>query len=187
MQVDEILKIISQYEGQPKPLTVFLKAFFQSTKGSYQPLRRLAYGNNLNESLLDKEKREARLLRYLDRQGLIDRKNIEGRWRMILTKKGKDRLQTIKPDLKRPGSYSAQKTKDTTIIIFDVPGSERRKRDWLRSCLKRLGFRKIQQSVWMGKVKIPEEFIGDLRKFNMMEYVEIFIAQKLGSLINQTS
>src|SRR3989338_693820 len=104
MQVDEILKIISQYEGQPKPLTVFLKAFFQSTKGSYQPLRRLAYGNNLNESLLDKEKREARnfanLLRYLDRQGLIDRKNIEGRWRMILTKKGKDRLQTIKPDLK---------------------------------------------------------------------------------------
>jgi hypothetical protein len=40
----------------------------------------------------------------------------------------------------------------------------------------------VQQSFWIGKTKIPQEFIKDLKKMNLIDYVEFFQAEKLGSL-----
>ena len=65
---------------------------------------------------------------------------------------------------------------------IDIPESERKKRAWLRSALKNLNFKMIQQSVWIGKVRIPEEFLRDLRNMHLTEYVEIFEISKAGSL-----
>ena len=68
------------------------------------------------------------------------------------------------------------------IVVFDVPEKERRKRDWLRSVLKRLELKMVQKSVWIGKVKIPKELLDDLFNLKLLDYVEIFEVSKSGSL-----
>ena len=42
----------------------------------------------------------------------------------------------------------------------------------------------IQKSVWIGKVKIPKEFLDDLFKLRLIDYIEIFEISKAGSLKN---
>src|SRR3990167_838001 len=68
------------------------------------------------------------------------------------------------------------------IVIFDIPERERRKRAWLRLALKNIGLKLIQRSVWMGKVKIPKEFLDDIRELHLVNFVEIFEITKSGSL-----
>jgi len=82
----------------------------------------------------------------------------------------------------REPSYSAAKNNNFVIIAFDVPEKEKRKRQWLRGVLKRLGFAMLQRSVWAGKVRIPKGFIDDLARLQMAEFVEIFEITKRGSL-----
>ena len=78
-------------------------------------------------------------------------------------------------------SYSKEKGQ-FTIVVFDIPEKERSKRAWIREVLKNLDLKMIQKSVWVGKVKIPKQFIDDLDKFNMVDFVEIFEISKAGSL-----
>jgi len=40
----------------------------------------------------------------------------------------------------------------------------------------------IHQSVWVGKIKIPRQFILDLEEINILGYIEIFEISKMGSL-----
>ena len=81
-----------------------------------------------------------------------------------------------------PGTYPKGNVNTFVIIAFDIPEKERRKRAWLRSVLKNLGLRIIQKSVWLGKVKIPEDFLEDLRDLKLTTFVEIFEITKTGSL-----
>ena len=75
-----------------------------------------------------------------------------------------------------------QKTHRLVIVVFDVPEREKNKRNWLRAVLKRLGLEMIQKSVWAGTVKLPEQFINDLIKFKIIDFVEILEVTKKGSL-----
>ena len=79
-------------------------------------------------------------------------------------------------------NYKSGEEKELNIVIFDVPETQRRKRDWLRGTLVQLGFSKLQQSVWMGKNKLPKEFLQDLETFQILKYVEIFSINKIGTL-----
>ena len=59
-----------------------------------------------------------------------------------------------------------------------------RERDILRDIMKLLGFNIIHQSVWVGKVKLPKQFIIDLEIMGILKYVEIMEVTKKGSLKN---
>src|SRR3989344_2266184 len=78
--------------------------------------------------------------------------------------------------------YPIQEKDELKIIIFDIPEAEKRKRAWLRSVLRNLEFTMIQKSVWSGKTKLPQEFISQMHKLNLLSYVEIFTISKTGSL-----
>ncbi len=78
--------------------------------------------------------------------------------------------------------YPKVESSRVIIVMFDIPEKMRRKRAWLRSVLKNLGFEKVQQSVWKGTNKIPRRLLQDLERFSMMNYVDIFEATKLGTL-----
>lgn len=82
-------------------------------------------------------------------------------------------------------AYIKKESSSIVIVTFDVPERERRKRTWLRMNLIALGFTMLQQSVWLGKVKIPKEFIFDLRTQDMISYVHIFSINKTGSILPQ--
>ena len=67
-------------------------------------------------------------------------------------------------------------------MIFDIPEEKRRKRAWLRATLKNLEFKMEQQSVWIGRTKIPKRLVDDLDRFGLLDYVQIFEATKFGTL-----
>lgn len=126
-----------------------------------------------------------KLLYKLEKDGLIEKTKRKKPIILHLTLKGKKFLQSLSekkaaalPDI----SYKTSNADKLIIVVFDIPESEKRKREWLRSALKNMKFRFIQKSVWIGKVKIPEEFLLDLKKLNLIDFVEIFEISKTGSL-----
>jgi len=78
--------------------------------------------------------------------------------------------------------YKPEKTDKVVIVIFDVPEKEKWKREWLRNTLRELGMKNVQKSVFIGKVKIPELFLENMRKLHAIDYVEIFEIGKTGTL-----
>ena len=117
------------------------------------------------------------LLYHLQKDGLIERRR--GKW--SITARGEKKHKTI---LNRLPLRKYQKKKDTSlkIVIFDIPEKEKKKRNWLRYRLVELDFKMLQKSVWTGRVKLPEEFINDLRDLHLLQYIEIFTVTKSGSL-----
>jgi len=126
------------------------------------------------------------LLNKLKNEGLIQKRELGSKktiWK--ITKKGLDKLAyTKKSDVfvAAGKNYEAKRDYNLKIIIFDVPEKERRKRDWLRAVLLRLGFSLLQQSVWIGKNKVPEKFLIDLKNFSMLSYVHIFTINQKGTI-----
>lgn len=118
----------------------------------------------------------------LKRDGLIAEKKKDGRRLLSITAKGRQKLQQLRDESLPQKQYNASPYNRSTIIVFDIPESERRKRAWLRDVLGNLGFKMLQKSVWVGKTKVPQDFIDDLVKLRLIQYVEIFEISKRGSI-----
>ncbi|MBI2595069.1 MAG: hypothetical protein HYW38_02330 [Candidatus Colwellbacteria bacterium] len=117
------------------------------------------------------------MLSQLKKDGLIQQKN--GKWSTTALGRKKHQSMLDRLPIKK---YESKPDLTLKIIIFDIPEKEKHKRDWLRSRLKGMGFKKLQKSVWVGKFKLPEDFLEDLRDAKLIEYVEIFAVTKSGSL-----
>jgi len=130
------------------------------------------------------------LLNQLKRQGLVSKRKQEQNSQWRITAQGTKYLTKLKskqgssPKLFRR-AYEKKNCADFMIVSFDVPERDRRKRNWLRTQLLALDFEMLQQSVWLGKVQIPEDFINDLRIYEMIPYVHIFSVSKSGSIIRK--
>ncbi|MBM4387396.1 MAG: hypothetical protein FJ088_06620 [Deltaproteobacteria bacterium] len=125
------------------------------------------------------------LLSSLKRDGLIEEHVSKFGRAFTVTKKGIAKLSALRKKItkKFPSVRYERETSDTvTIVTFDVPEKERRKRDWLRAVLKNLKFTMVHKSVWMGKVAIPRAFLADIKRLRLAEFVEIFQVTKTGSL-----
>lgn len=117
------------------------------------------------------------ILSKLKREGLVKTK--DDKW--SITNAGKEKLLKL---LKRMPRHSYKKEVDASlkIIIFDIPEKEQKKRVWLRRRLDTLGFKMLQKSVWAGKMKLPEEFINDLKDLKIFQYIDILAVTKTGSI-----
>lgn len=121
----------------------------------------------------------------LKQSGLIEERKKEGKKFFIITRKGKNKVSLLNKQAQGnlpKNLYPKEKGDKFIIVIFDVPEKERRKRAWLRAVLKNIGLKMIQKSVWIGKAKIPKQFLDDLFKLKMVDFVEIFEINKSGSL-----
>jgi len=126
-----------------------------------------------------------KMMHALKQDGLIEERQKDKKKFWVLTKKGEGKLILLKERNKKrlpEISYQKEKTDRVVVVIFDIPETEKRKRRWLRAALDNLGFKMIQKSVWMGKVKIPQEFLDDLFEMRLTSFVEIFEISKTGSL-----
>ena len=117
------------------------------------------------------------LLSYLKRDGLIEKS--ASRW--AITKKGRNKLTSYRGRFPNR-QYTEEESGNLKIIAFDIPENLRGKRAWLRSVLRNMGFRMVQQSMWAGKRGIPKQFLEDLRTLKIVQYVDIFTVTKSGSL-----
>lgn len=127
------------------------------------------------------------LLNKLKNQGLVEKHSRDKEktiWQ--LTKKGLGKLAFLKKEktsgVAKPSDYESEKGNNIKIIIFDIPEKERKKRDWLREVISAMGFSLLQRSVWIGKCKVSERFLGDLKKLDLLSYVHIFEISKTGTI-----
>lgn len=168
----------------------FLTAGYGASIGQIAYAQRQAHARNAKEKAEYEEyvklqRRYHNILAWLKNDGLVIEEKRKGERFFRLTQKGLIKLNGLRNRKKNDfpqTDYSAQPTLNYTIVTFDIPERDRKKRDWLRIILKHLEFRMIQKSVWIGKVKVPKELIDDLRKLKIIDGVEIFEITKTGSL-----
>lgn len=139
--------------------------------------------NNKFEKL--KEKRRLHNLLYqLQKKGYISKQRVSKNTNWSITIKGLRKLALLKSVIRLP-EKDFQSLPDRTIkvIIFDIPEKHRVARNWLREKLIDMGFKLLQQSVWIGKRKLPLEFITLLKNLNLIpHYVKIFTVNDEGSI-----
>lgn len=125
------------------------------------------------------------LLYHLSKDNLVTKTNKSGKFLIKLTAKGRkylSGLQSIKSSTLPNNHFRPEDENVLKIVIFDIPETEKRKRAWLRAALKNLEFIMLQKSVWIGRLKLPQEFISAIETLNLSPYVEIFTISKAGSL-----
>ncbi|MFA4975258.1 MAG: hypothetical protein WC839_02720 [Candidatus Paceibacterota bacterium] len=146
----------------------------------YQKRRRISEAKKSQvEILKDRKRRLTIFISKMKHDGLIE--NSENN-KFTISSKGIDKLSKLRNNL--PTRFYEKKIEESSSIIisFDIPERLRRKRNWLREVIKNFGFKMVHQSVWVGKGKIPADFIKDLENLKILEFVEIFEISKLGSL-----
>jgi len=126
------------------------------------------------------------LLYHLKEEGLVrvnDKKDKKSGF--FVTEKGNRYLKKLQRKLHQQTEKQLyERIEDTqlNIILFDIPESDRKKREWLRQELNYLGFTMLQKSVWAGKIKIPKEMLEDIQRYNLLSHVEILAVTKTGTL-----
>ena len=143
------------------------------------------------EFLLKEKMKVAVLVNRFQKMGLISNINsYEGKASWAITNDGVTKLLKLEEKFlslinkeKLPAiDYSVIKSKYKIIVIFDIAEKEKFKRVWLRAALKRLGFRMLQKSVWIGDNQLPSEFITDLKRLKILNAVKIFSVFQEGNI-----
>lgn len=186
-----IEKILEILQMQAENAVDLFKMMATDRSTSYRRARRsLRYGPQQFKTDWADQYRERKtfhsLLNKLKREGLIKQKDKKRNAPWGITPSGMNKLMRLQENEKGNSSplrgYEKESSQKLVIIAFDVPERERRKRYWLRAALVDLGFQKLQQSVWLGKVQIPQEFFTDLKNNDMLSYVHVFSITKGGTL-----
>src|SRR3989344_5543725 len=186
MKGEKTLKILEMLEISARNMGQLIDAMTSGYEESYRKLRTMqpTHDAPLTNKLRKRwqERQRARVfLNYLKEDGLIklEKNNV------VITARGGIRLGGLRDKIRQAPTrpdYQPSPGVGVVLVIFDVPEKQKRKRVWLRAALKQLGFQMVQKSVWFGKVKIPNNFLEDLRKHKIMDCVEILAITKTGSL-----
>lgn len=167
----------------------FLEAFLSSSKSNYLPLRNFSTNRTDPRRRIQDTNQENNkyyvLLSKLKKDGLIASRGKRGSgW--DITKAGLQKLDLLHHQIQdgfpTAKKYTCEKSNSLIIIGFDIPEKQRRKRNWVRRVLIELGFKMLQKSVWIGKIKAPKEFLDDVKNLKMMDYLEIFSVGQSGTI-----
>lgn len=156
---------------------------FGGTKSVYknEKRRKDSVFFNSEKSYTDTERqRFYSLLNKLKNQGFIKKKHSKNGSLWNITKRGFEKLGLI--NKKKKPEYDSVKDNKVKIITFDIPERERWKRAWLREALVAQEFSMLHQSVWVGKNKIPEQFLEDLRDIKLINYIHILEVSASGTI-----
>lgn len=75
-------------------------------------------------------------------------------------------------------NMSIKPTGETKVLVlFDIPETKRKIRNWLRLQLKLWNFQMIQQSAWLGDGPLPKEFLDHLKLLDIKECIKVFKIQ----------
>lgn len=125
----------------------------------------------------DKNKRKFdNLIYYLKRKGYIKIKNLESKQAIMLTKEGISKALRASFILEE-----SKKRKDGkwVMLIFDMPSKNKKARNLMRSILVNLGYKLLQQSVWISPYDISEKTERLLQIYSLDKYVKIFLIEEL--------
>src|SRR3989338_8159912 len=60
------------------------------------------------------------------------------------------------------------------IVIYDIPHSLKKERDWFRRQLIKFGYIMIQKSVWVGPSPLPKDFLDYLKEIKIKNNLKTF-------------
>ena len=60
------------------------------------------------------------------------------------------------------------------LLMYDIPHSMKKERDWFRRQLKNFDFIMVQKSVWVGPSPLPKDFLDYLKEVNLQKEFKIF-------------
>ncbi len=146
------------------PKTLEILYFLMSTRSSSKIIQAGFTGDFSTKQLQSK-------LSRLNKKGLICRDDL-GVWET--TPKGRSYYKTYTRYKYFDSNLSHKKNARNTLLVFDIPESDRSKRDWLRYQIKKFHYIQIQQSVWYGPSPLPEDFLKYLKKINIQNNIKIF-------------
>jgi CRISPR-associated endonuclease Cas2 len=64
------------------------------------------------------------------------------------------------------------------LVMYDIPSSMKRERDWFRRHLVKFGYIMIQKSVWVGPSPLPKEFLNYLKEIKISDNLKTFKLEK---------
>jgi hypothetical protein len=118
----------------------------------------------------------SKLIYNLKTRGYIKVKNLENKQGIMLTKEGISKA--LKASFKIEGG-KRRKDGKWVMIIFDVPEKYRKSRSLLREILHSLGYKMLQQSVWISPYDVSEKTEKLLQIHSLDEYVKIFLIEEI--------
>jgi len=125
-----------------------------------------------------KQRREqfSHLIYRLKKSGWIKIKELENKQAIIFTPRGKGKILQI--GIKQINK-KRRRDKKWQMIIFDIPEKYRKQRDHLRDNLKILGYKKLQQSVWISPYDVLRETQILVRNFSVESYIRLLLVQEM--------
>lgn len=118
----------------------------------------------------------SQLISYLKEKGYIKIKNLEQKQGVILTPRGMEKILKIKFKMKKKKKRSDGKWQ---MIIFDIPEKKRHLRDLLRDYLRLLGYKMLQQSIWVCPFDVLKETEAVIRKYSLDPYIKLFLIEEV--------
>ncbi len=161
---DIINKIIPERHGLPfSNFNIFRDEWTNKNKNEYEKKR--------------SRKRFVWLIRRLKQEGYLKTLKIKNESAIVITSKGMERIFKIRLKLtdKKP-----RKDGKWQMVLFDIPESKRRSRDYFRRALQYLGYQKLQKSIWVCQYDVMQETKNLIKRYSLKEYTEILLIQKIG-------
>jgi len=107
-------------------------------------------------------------------EGYLQELEVRGKKRYRATLKGKAKiLRFFKKDKKWDSKWR--------IVIFDIPERKRKMRNFFRGKLSWLGFKKLQESVWISPYNIADEIEGLIEYCHAEKYVHYLLVEEIDS------
>ena len=186
MRGEIIYKILDFLEDRATSTIDFVGAFLDAGYGA--SFGKLEYEKNKREDARIDYKlardRKRNLQKYLSRlksNGLIVEDSKTNK--IHISSSGKEKLKLLKSEaVVKKESFEKAPGERVVIVSYDIPIPFNRERTKLREIIKILGFSLVHKSVWVGKVKLPKNFILALEKMNILDFVEIMEVTQSGSL-----
>lgn len=60
------------------------------------------------------------------------------------------------------------------IVMYDIPDSKKKERDWFRRHLKKFDYLMIQRSVWVGPSPLPKDFLDYVKEIGLKNQLKTF-------------
>lgn len=111
-------------------------------------------------------------LYQLEKRGYLDRYTHKDLEYVKVSTKGKAAIAAANRD--RDGKWR--------MIIFDIPEKQRPMRDYLRSKIKQLGFKKWQHSTWITPYVLPREVEQELEQLSQKLFVRLIVIESINNM-----
>jgi len=107
----------------------------------------------------------------LEKRGYLERYKHKDLEYLRISDKGESAISTQKKEI--DGKWR--------MIIFDIPESKRAVRDYLRTKLKHLGFKKWQNSIWVTAYKLPTDVEEELLILSDKFFIRLITIDKINN------